>query len=132
MRLSWNTFGVASIFVLAMSGRKRYNVPGAINAITHDLHTVCNETYINALSICELLEQTSKIYIGKNVSIILDNAKYQRCNLVAQYAEKLNFELLFLPSYSPNLNIMEQLWKWTKKVFKLQILWYFCGVQNGY
>jgi transposase len=92
-----------------MSGRKRYNVLGAINAIRHDLHTVCNETYINYLIICELLEQISKIYIDKNVSIILDNAKYQRCNLVEQYAEKLNIELLFLPLYSPNLNIIERL-----------------------
>ncbi|MDR1584132.1 MAG: transposase [Prevotellaceae bacterium] len=37
-------------------------------------------------------------------------------------SEKLNIELLLLPSYSPNLNIMERLWKWKKRVFKLQIL----------
>jgi hypothetical protein len=86
------------VFVPAMSGRKRCNVPGTINAITHDLPAVCSETYINALSICELLEQTSKIYMDKKVSIILDNAKYQRCNLVAQYAEKLNIALLYLLS----------------------------------
>ncbi|MDR1610788.1 MAG: transposase [Candidatus Symbiothrix sp.] len=67
------------------------------------------------MSICELLEQTGKIYTDKNVSIILDSAKYQRCNLVAQYAGKLHIALLFLPSYSPCLNIMERLWNRTKK-----------------
>jgi transposase len=106
---------IIRIFVPTMSGRKRYNVLGAINAITHDLHTVCNETYINALSVCELLDQISQIYVGRNITVILDNAKYQRCYLVGQHAEKLNIELLFLPSYSPNLNIIERLWKWTKK-----------------
>ena len=30
-------------------------------------------------------------------------------------AEELGIELLFRPSYSPNLNIIERLWKWTKK-----------------
>ncbi|KAA6322550.1 hypothetical protein EZS27_027918 [termite gut metagenome] len=30
-------------------------------------------------------------------------------------AKSLGIELLFLPSYSPNLNIIERLWKWTKK-----------------
>ena len=30
-------------------------------------------------------------------------------------AKSFGIELLFLPSYSPNLNIIERLWKWTKK-----------------
>jgi transposase len=45
----------------------------------------------------------------------LDNARYQHCKLVEQTAEKLNITLLFLPPYSPNLNIIERLWKFTKK-----------------
>jgi transposase len=98
-----------------MSGRQRYNVLGAIDAITHDFHTVCNTTYINALSVCELLEQIIKIYARKVVTIILDNAKYQKCTLVTELAKNLNIELLYLPSYSPNLNIIERLWKWTEK-----------------
>ena len=31
------------------------------------------------------------------------------------YAEVLGIELLFLPSYSPNLNLIERLWKYVKK-----------------
>jgi len=30
-------------------------------------------------------------------------------------AESLGIELLFLPSYSPNLNLIERLWKFVKK-----------------
>jgi transposase len=70
---------------------------------------------INALTVCNLLEQISKIYAGKFVTIILDNAKYQKCALVTELAKNLNIDLLDLPSYSPNLNIIERLWKWTKK-----------------
>jgi len=47
---------IARIFIPSSSGRKRYNILGAIDAITHELTTVCNDTYINALSVCELLE----------------------------------------------------------------------------
>ena len=46
---------------------------------------------------------------------MLDNAKYQKCILVAELATHLKIELLYLPSYSPNLNIIERLWKYVKK-----------------
>ena len=45
----------------------------------------------------------------------MDNARYQHCELVQNYAKELNIELLFLPSYSPNLNLIERVWKWVKK-----------------
>jgi transposase len=107
---------IVRMFVPTMSGRQRYNVLGAINAITHDLYCVCNQTYINALSVCDLLTQIrDKCKDNNPITIVLDNAKYQRCNLVQQLAEKLDIELLFLPSYSPNLNIIERYWKWLKK-----------------
>ena len=86
------------MFIPAMSGRKRYNVLVAINAITHDLHCICNETYINALSVCDLIKQIGSIKENDNpITIVMDNARYQRCNLVKQFAESLNIELLFLP-----------------------------------
>jgi len=47
--------------------------------------------------------------------IVLDNAKYQRCYYVIDYAKELGVELLFLPGYSPNLNLIERLWKFIKK-----------------
>jgi len=108
---------IVRMFVPTMSGRKRYNVLGAINAITHDLCCVCNETYINSLSVCDLLKQIRDSYKDNNkpITIVLDHAKYQRCKLVKQVAEDLKIEMLFLPSYSPNLNIIERYWKWLKK-----------------
>jgi len=40
-------------FIRAPAGRQRFNVLGALNAITHELITVTNTTYINAESVCE-------------------------------------------------------------------------------
>ncbi len=49
------------------------------------------------------------------ITIVLDNARYQRCKLVMEKAAELEIELLFLPPYSPNLNLIERLWKFVKK-----------------
>ena len=45
----------------------------------------------------------------------MDNARYQRCNKLTEQAEALGIDILFLPPYSPNLNLSERLWKFTKK-----------------
>ncbi|KAA6312174.1 hypothetical protein EZS27_036843, partial [termite gut metagenome] len=103
-------------FMPTSSGRNRYNVLGAIHAVTHHLITLCNETYVNANVICELLLEIRKTHRGEiPVTLVMDNAKYQRCSVVMESAEKLKIELLFLPAYSPNLNLIERLWKWVKK-----------------
>jgi transposase len=49
------------------------------------------------------------------VTFFMDNAKYQRCLMVIALAEELGIEIEFLPPYSPNLNLIERLWKFTKK-----------------
>jgi transposase len=97
------------------SGRKRFNVLGAIDAVTHQLTTVCNDTTINAEAVCELLRALAARYAGLPLTLVLDNARYQRCVLVQQLARELRIELLFLPAYSPNLNLIERLWKFVKK-----------------
>ena len=108
---------IVRVFIPTPCGRYRYNVLGCINAISHDLITVCNTTYINALSVIELLEKIHEKHKTDTlpVSVFLDNAKYQHCTIVQNKAVELGIELMFLPSYSPNLNIIERLWKWLKK-----------------
>jgi transposase len=103
------------MLVRGPSGRKRFNVLGAIDAVTHELTTVCNDTVINAEAVCELLRALAGRYIGLPLTLVLDNARYQRCAVVQQLAKELRIELLFLPAYSPNLNLIERLWKLVKK-----------------
>ena len=104
------------IFIKAPSGRQRFNVLGAINAVTKELVLVTNTSYITSIQICEILV---KIALSRRyavpITIVLDNARYQRCKLVIEKAEELGIELLFLPPYSPNLNLIERLWKFVKK-----------------
>ena len=49
------------------------------------------------------------------ITVVLDNARYQRCGLVQSLARQLGIHLLFLPSYSPNLNLIERLWRFVRK-----------------
>jgi len=108
-------WSVARIFIPAPSGRQRFNVLGALNALTHEMITVTNDTYITAQSVCALLEKIAILYVGLPITIFLDNARYQRCAWVMEKAKSLNIELCFLPSDSPNLNLIERVWKFVKK-----------------
>jgi transposase len=103
------------LFIPGPSGRKRYNVLAALNAITHEVLRVANHSYINAESVCALLRQIAAAGWPRPITLVLDNARYQRCALVQSLARSLRIELLFLPSYSPNLNLIERLWKFVKK-----------------
>ena len=102
-------------FVYSASGRKRFNVLGALNAITHEVVTITNDSYINALSVCDLLRTLAAKHAEEAVTLFLDNARYQKCKIVHELAEQLNIELIYLPSYSPNLNLIERLWRHVKQ-----------------
>jgi transposase len=106
---------VARMCVRAASGRKRFNVLGALDGVTHKLITVCNHSYINAESVCLLLRAVAGAAVpGVPVTLVLDNARYQKCALVDGLAKQLGIELLYLPSYSPNLNLIERVWRFVK------------------
>lgn len=101
--------------VKAPCGRQRFNVLGALQAVTHELLTVTHDTYINAQSVCSLLRQIAQQQLAVPITLVLDNATYQRCALVQTLAASLHIELLYLPAYSPNLNLIERFWKLVKK-----------------
>jgi len=94
------------VFVPSASGRRRWNVLGALDAVSLKVHTFCNDSYITSESVCSLFRQLREFYGVIPITIFLDNAKYQRCAFVLQYAVALNIELEFLPTYSPNLNLI--------------------------
>lgn len=104
---------VVRMCIRGASGRQRYNVLGAWNAVTRQLIRIGNTTRVSSDTMVELL---GKIAAGmvRPVTLVLDNARYQHCKKVKTEAERLGIQLLFLPSYSPNLNVIERLWKFTK------------------
>jgi transposase len=107
--------GFARVFVRAPAGRQRFNGLGALNAITHALVLVTKDTDINAHSVCQLLRKRAALGLEVPITLVPDNARYRKCQLVWVLAEALNIELLYLPAYSPNLNLIERLWKFVKK-----------------
>ena len=103
------------IFVRAASGRQRFNVLGAWNAVTRELIAVTNTTVVNTETMCELLRRIAALGLTGPITLVLDNARYQRNAVVQALAEQLGLTLLYLPSYSPNLNLIERLWKFIKR-----------------
>lgn len=106
-------WSVVRRYVKTASGRKRYNVLGALNFISKKIETVSNDSYITSTQVIEMLEKLAQSFI-KPIKIILDNARYQHCAAVIEKAAELGIELVFLPTYSPNLNLIERIWKIVK------------------
>jgi len=102
------------IFLPTLSGRQRYNVLGALNAISHEVVTITNTAYINSQLVVDRLTKLCTQCSELPMTLVLDNAAYQRCALVRDKAAELTIQLLFLPPYSPNLNLIERLWKFVQ------------------
>ena len=99
-----------------VSGRERVNINGLLNAhdvtdvIAHDCESVnaesTKEVYQAAL---ERHPEASVIYI------ISDNARYYHNKKLKEWVEGTKIRQIFLPAYSPNLNLIERLWKFLRK-----------------
>ena len=106
---------IARVFVRAASGRQRFNVLGAWGAVARTLTAVTNVTVVNTDTMCELLRAVAARGLAGPVTTVLDNARYQRHDVVTGRAKEPGIELLFLPSYSPNLNLIERLWRFARR-----------------
>jgi len=97
------------------SGRQRINIHGAINIERLDTVVVEHEK-VNSESTIELLKKIEEAYpAAPKIYVILDNARYHYSVLVKEYLKNSRIELVFLPTYSPNLNLIERLWRFFKK-----------------
>ena len=123
-------YGKTRRFVKTASGRKRYNVLGALNFVTKKMTTVVNDTYITSTEICLLLIELASEYAGKTIHLVLDNARYQKCALVQDTAHRLGIVLVYVPPYSPNLNLIERLWKFTKAKLRTKYYHDFDGFKQ--
>lgn len=108
-------WSIVRVCVRAASGRQRFNVLGAWNAVTRQLLSVTNTTVVNTETMCDLLRVIADQGLVGPVTLVLDNARYQRNQVVRDLAAELSITLMFLPSYSPNLNLIERLWGFAKR-----------------
>lgn len=102
-------------FIRTPPGRQRYNVLGAVDSHSKELISIRTTDSINAVVVCALLDEIAIRYPNQAITLVMDNARYQHCALVIRKAAELGIELLYLPAYSPNLNLIERLWKLVKK-----------------
>lgn len=106
-------------FVKTNSGRERLNLSGALNcndktAIVLEEESINKETTIHLLETIKQKQKTGKVYL------ILDNASYYHARIVKRWIlHHPRFKLLFIPSYSPNLNLIERLWRF----FHQKVTW---------
>lgn len=101
--------------IRANTGRDRLNINGACNVAKIDI-IIHEDVSVNAQSTICLFEKMQQHQVKGKLNIIADNAKYYRSKLVSQYLEEnKRINLIFLPSYSPNLNLIERLWRFHKE-----------------
>ena len=108
-------WSILRVFVRAASGRQRFNVLGAWDALSRAFVSVTNTTVVNTDTMCELLRKIAAAGLVGPITVVLDNARYQRNKVVQGLAAELSITLLYLPSYSPNLNLIERLWRFVKR-----------------
>ena len=65
--------------------------------------------------VCSLLRKLAMLTLWVHFTVFLENARDQNCTRVMAMAANLQIELCFLPAYSPDLNLIERLWKFVKK-----------------
>lgn len=104
-----------TITIKSNTGRRRINILGALDIEDFSVTTILTEETCNSERIVEFLQKIKEKYPDKKIVIILDNARYNYAIITRAFAEENNIKLLFLPPYAPNLNLIERLWKFTKK-----------------
>ena len=98
------------------TGRKRININGAIDI--KDFNFIHREDErINSESTIALFQQIEEANpLAEQIFVIVDNARYYRSQAVKDYIKNSKIQTIFLPPYSPNLNLIERLWKLLHKV----------------
>lgn len=103
------------LYLKTGAGRNRFNLLGCVDPFSLDIIQSHSMVYVDAEQTKAFLEKVRLNSGDTPVSIVLDNARYQHCQAVKDKATELGIDLIFLPPYSPNLNIIERLWKYTRR-----------------
>jgi transposase len=102
-------------YIKANTGRNRLNLNGVYNPSNQDV-IIREDEAINAESNIRLFEVVKERYQDADcIYIIADNARYNRSKRLKEYLKDTKIKMIYLPAYSPNLNLIERLWKFMRK-----------------
>jgi transposase len=104
-----------SVILKTNSGRNRLNIIGAYSPDDQSLINWEGRESCDAERVAAVLQQIRRANPGKRLLVVLDNAPYNHAPAVTEAAKALRIELLYLPTYSPNLNLIERFWKFLKR-----------------
>jgi transposase len=102
-------------FIECNSGRQRLNINGAYNPFTYEVFIEEGEK-VNSQNTILLLKKIEKSYSDKDkIYAFSDNARYYKSKAVQEFLATSKIEIINLPPYCPNLNLIERLWKFMRK-----------------
>ena len=123
--------------LLTVSGRERVNLNAALNAVVPTQVHVDETDCVNAQSAQRLYEKVLAAHPEGPVYVVCDNARYYKNKELTAWLADKRLVQVFLPPYSPNLNLIERFWKFlrqkiidtafyrTKGAFKTAVLAFF-------
>ncbi len=115
-------------FVKTNTGRERLNLNGALN-FQDKTAVVLEEETVNSDSTIRLCKKLLQKQPHGKIYLILDNASHHHAKKVRLWLKRYRrLKLIFLPAYSPNLNLIERLWRF----FHQKVTWnrYFATFQE--
>ncbi len=97
--------------ISTIASRTRINLLGSINLETMDVTIAAHETIDSKAMEKHFAALRKKYTKAPKVHLIVDNGPYNISKETKQAAENYGIVLHYLPTYSPNLNPIERLWK---------------------
>lgn len=107
---AWSLKGARKL-VKSYAGRERVNVVGTLDVAAMRLVTTFPERADGEAIAAHLRKLRRLSGTEAAIHVILDNGSYCRSHAVREAAAGLGIELVFLPPYSPNMNLIERLWR---------------------
>jgi len=111
----WIKRGVEKL-LSTTSTQPRLNIHGAMDITRLEMAVNIQRAMVNAESVKDFLELLRKKRPTGRIFLICDRASYYKNEEVKAYAASMAIVMVYLPPYSPNLNLIERLWLYFKKV----------------
>nr|WP_279592475.1 IS630 family transposase [Hymenobacter defluvii] len=101
--------------LLTVSGRERVNLNAAVNAYQPTQVLLDETSRVDAQSTRRLYEQLLTAHPVGTIYVVCDNARYYKNKDLTAWLHGTRIVQVFLPPYSPNLNLIERLWKYLRQ-----------------